>query len=123
MNVVHRAAGGQLSGRGNWRTGFQHLNHARAPFRGRGLIFDVGIDAIEQAFRAELGQLAVEIFAGLAEEFIRGIAEAKDGERGPVQLRRFFENRNLCNATASSGGSPSPGWTSRPPAVFPQQFV
>ena len=95
MDVVHRAAGGQLGGRGNWRTGFQHLNDARAPFRSRGLIFDVGIDAIEQAFRAELGQLAVEIFARLAEEFIRSIAEAKDSERGPVQLRRFFREQEL----------------------------
>lgn len=67
MNIVHRAAGGQLSGRSDRRTGLQRLNHARAPFSGRGLIFNVGINAIEQTFRAELGQLVVEIFAGLAE--------------------------------------------------------
>ena len=95
MNVVHCAAGGQLSGRGDRRTGLQHLNDARAPFSGRSLIFNVGVDAIEQAFRAKFGQLAVEIFAGLAEEFIRGIAEAKDGECGSVQLRRFFREQKL----------------------------
>ena len=95
MNIVHRAAGGQLSGRSDRRTGLQRLNHARAPFSGRGLIFNVGINAIEQTFRAELGQLVVEIFAGLAEKFIRGIAETKDGERGPVQLRRFLREQEL----------------------------
>lgn len=95
MNIVHRAAGGQLSGRSDRRTGLQRLNHSRAPFSGRGLIFNVGVDAIEQTFRAELGQLVVEIFAGLAEKFIRGIAETKDGERGPVQLRRFLREQEL----------------------------
>ncbi len=62
---------------------------------GRGLVFNVGIDTVEQAFTAQFRQLAVKIFPGLAEKFIRAIAEAKHGKCGVFQLRRFFGEQEL----------------------------
>ncbi len=73
------------------------------------LVFNIRVNAVQQALGAQLGQLAVEVFTGLAEEFIGGIAQAKHGKGGAIlSFGAFFENRNLCSATASSGGSPSP---------------
>ena len=61
----------------------------------RRLVFHIRIDAIEQTLPPQFRQLAVEIFTRLAEKFIGGIAEAKDGEGGVVELRRFFREQKL----------------------------
>ena len=74
---------------------FQHLNDARTPFGGGGLVFNIRVNAVQQALRAQLRQPAVEVFTGLAEEFIRGIAKAKYGKRRAIQLRRFFREQEL----------------------------
>ncbi|MND29434.1 hypothetical protein D3C80_199430 [compost metagenome] len=75
--------------------GFQHLNNARAPFSGSWLIFHVRIDPVQQALGAKLRQLAVEVFAGLAEEFIGRIPEAKDRKRRAVEFWRFFREQEF----------------------------
>ena len=73
----------------------KRINHTSAPLAGSGLVFNVGIDTVEQAFTAQFRQLAVKIFPGLAEKFIRAIAEAKHGKCGVFQLRRFFGEQEL----------------------------
>ena len=90
MNFIHCAAGSKLGRRCRRRTRFQHIHYASAPFRRRGLIFNVGVNAIEQTFAAQFGQFAIEIFAGLAKKLIGGIAEAKHREGGAIELRRFL---------------------------------
>lgn len=44
---------------------------------------------------AQLGQLAVEVFPGLAEELIGGIAKAQHRKGGIGQFRRFFREQEL----------------------------
>ena len=95
VDLVHRPAGEQLRRRSGRRARFQYLNHPSAPFGGGGLILDIRVNAVEQAFAAQFGQLVVKIFAGLAEEFIGGIAEAKHGKCGIGQLRRFLRKQEL----------------------------
>ncbi|MNS52633.1 hypothetical protein D3C72_853540 [compost metagenome] len=74
---------------------FQHFHHARAPFSGGRLVFYVSVDAIQQALSAQFRELIVKIFAGLAEEFVRGIAKAKDGKRGAIEFWRFFREQEF----------------------------
>ena len=97
MNVVNGTRRGErgLRRRLFRHAGFQHLNDARTPFRGGGLVLDIRIYAVQQALCTELRQLAVEVFTGLAEEFIGGIAQAKDGKRGAIQFWRFFREQEL----------------------------
>lgn len=75
--------------------GFQCFNYVCVLFSGCGLIFNVGIDVIEQMFCVEFGQFVVEIFVGLVEKFIRGIVEIKDGECGFVQFWCFFREQEF----------------------------
>ncbi len=97
MNVVDCASGGgcRLGWRPGRYAGFQHLDNARAPFGRRRLVFNVGIDAVQQAFCPQLGQFAVEIFARLAEEFIGRVAKAEDRKGGARQFWRFFREQEL----------------------------
>ena len=95
VDLVHRPAGEQLRRRSGRRARFQYLNHPSAPFGGGGLILDIRVNAVEQAFAAQFGQLVVKIFAGLAEEFIGGIAEAKHGKCRIGQLGRFLREQEL----------------------------
>ncbi len=82
-----------------WRlfrdAGLQHLNDARPPFGGGGLVFDISVYAIQQALCTQLRQLAVEIFTGLAEKFIGRVTEAEDGKGGALELWRFFREQEL----------------------------
>ena len=82
-----------------WRlfrdAGLQHLNDARPPFGGGGLVFDISVYAIQQALCAQFRQLAVEVFTGLAEKFIGRITEAEDGKGGALQPWRFFREQEL----------------------------
>ena len=95
MDFIHRPAGNQLRRRSSGRARFQHLNHAGAPFGSGGLILHISVNAIQQAFTAQLGQLVIKILAGLAEEFIGGIAEAKHGKCRIGQLGRFLREQEL----------------------------
>ena len=97
MDLVDGARCGNGSLR--WRlfrdAGFQHLNDARAPFGGGGLVFHISVYAIQQALGAQLRQPAVKVFTGLAEEFIGGITEAEHGKGRALQLWRFFREQEL----------------------------
>ncbi len=97
VNVVnHTGCGGRrLRGRLFRNAGFQDIDNARAPFGSRGLVFDVGIYAIQQALAAQFGQLAVKIFARLAEEFVGGVAKAEDRKGGARQFWRFFREQEF----------------------------
>jgi len=95
VDLVHRSAGNQLRRDGGRGARFQRLNHPSAPFGGGGLILYISINPVEQAFAAQFGQLIIKIFAGLAEEFIGGIAEAKHGKCGIGQLRRFLRKQEF----------------------------
>ena len=74
---------------------FQHVNDARTPFSGGGLVFHIRINAVQQALSAQFRQFAVEIFTGLAEKFVGGVAQAKHGERRPVQFWGFFREQEF----------------------------
>ena len=97
MDFVNGAGCG--NGGLRWRlfrdAGLQHLNDARPPFGGGSLVFHVSVYAIQQALCAQLRQLAVEIFTGLAEKFIGRITEAEDGKGGALELWRFFREQEL----------------------------
>ncbi len=97
VNIVYRASGsdGGLR-RGLFRhTGFQHIDNARAPFGSRGLVFNVGINAIQQALATQFGQLAVKIFARLTEEFVGRVAQAKDRKGSSRQFWGFFREQEF----------------------------
>ncbi len=97
VDLIHaaRRGGSHLEGAGVRHTGLQHLNDLFAPgFCLRGILH-VGINALQQTLTAQFRQLAVEIFTGLAEEFVRGVPQTKHRKRTTVHFRRFFRHQEL----------------------------